>query len=258
MGKVVIIGASKGIGAELSYVYAKDKRELILVGRDILNLEMVKSRCEQMGSTAEIFICDLENDSSLYSLICFLKIQAIEIFIYNAGYAKIGKFLNISEKDILSQIKVNSVIPTLLTKNLGETFINCKSSLAYIGSIASYFSAPGASIYFSSKNYIKAFVLGVYEEFKESGINITLISPGFVDTDMIKNNIKNRKLPNFLVSNPQEVALKIKKAIFKKKRTITIGKLNFIFTLFSKILFGGFFEKIFYKIIKKMIGEVNV
>ena len=74
-------------------------------------------------------------------------------------------------------------------------------------------------MYFATKNYLKTFAYGVYEEFKRKGIKVLTVSPGFVATDMVFNNTK-KELGSAFISTPEFVAREVVKAIEKKKRKI--------------------------------------
>lgn len=254
MENIVIIGASRGIGKAVSLELAKKNTHIILVSRDKENLEKTKLECEEKGGSAEVFKCDLLNEQDIKGLCGHLKQIKIDIFIYNSGVVYGKDFSNMKEEEINNILNVNTIVPTRLTHLLMETFEKNKTHIVYIGSIASYFFGPGCTLYFATKNYLKTFAYGVYEEFKRKGIKVLTVSPGFVATDMVFNNTK-KELGSAFISTPEFVAREIVKAIEKKKRKIIVGKVNKLMIFFGRIIPSKLFGKLFYKVAKVYLKE---
>lgn len=254
MENIVIIGASRGIGKAVSLELAKKNTHIILVSRDKDNLEKTKLECEKKGGSAEVFKCDLLNEQDIKGLCGHLKQIKIDIFIYNSGVVYGKDFSNMKEEEINNILNVNTIVPTRLTHLLMETFEKNKTHIVYIGSIASYFFGPGCTLYFATKNYLKTFAYGVYEEFKRKGIKVLTVSPGFVATDMVFNNTK-KELGSAFISTPEFVAREIVKAIEKKKRKIIVGKVNKLMIFFGRIIPSKLFGKVFYKVAKVYLKE---
>lgn len=254
MENIVIIGASRGIGKAVSLELAKKNTHIILVSRDKDNLEKTKLECEKKGGSAEVFKCDLLNEQDIKGLCGHLKQIKIDIFIYNSGVVYGKDFSNMKEEEINNILNVNTIVPTRLTHLLMETFEKNKTHIVYIGSIASYFFGPGCTLYFATKNYLKTFAYGVYEEFKRKGIKVLTVSPGFVATDMVFNNTK-KELGSAFISTPEFVAREVVKAIEKKKRKIIVGKINKLMVFFGRIIPSKLFGKVFYKVAKVYLKE---
>lgn len=254
MENIVIIGASKGIGKAISLELAKKNTHMILVSRDIDNLEKTKLECEKKGGSAEAFKCDLLKEEDIKALCDHLKQIEIDIFIYNSGVVYGKDFSNMKEEEINNILNINAMVPTRLTHLLMETFEKSKTHIVYIGSIASYFFGPGCTLYFATKNYLKNFAYGVYEEFKKKGIKVLTVSPGFVATDMVFNNTK-KELGSIFICTPEFVAKEVRKAIEKKKRKIVVGKVNKLMVFWGRMIPSKLFGKLFYKVAKLYLKE---
>ena len=90
--KVLVTGASSGIGKSIANTYAKMGYDLILVARDKEKLELVK---EEIGSKVNVELCvmdltDIDNCKRLYNMY-----RNIDILINNAGMGKFGEFVDI-------------------------------------------------------------------------------------------------------------------------------------------------------------------
>ena len=80
--KILITGASSGIGKEMAKILNKDGNELILVARDIEKLNKVKKELENDGGKIEIFNMDLSNEENCIEL--HKNVENVDILINNA------------------------------------------------------------------------------------------------------------------------------------------------------------------------------
>ena len=99
-----------------------------------------------------------------------------------------------------------------------------------MGSVMAYMATPGTSAYSMGKFAIRAFAETIHNELAQYGINVVLINPGFVESEirLVDNRgvyDPNRKdwVPYFLVMPAEKAARKITKAIYKRKRQKFIG-----------------------------------
>jgi short-subunit dehydrogenase len=104
--------------------------------------------------------------------------------IANAGFAITGRFETLSLADYRRQFETNvfGVIRTVQASL--DALKRSRGRLAILGSVAGYVSAPGMSPYAMSKFAVRAFAESVREELRPTGVSLTLISPGFVDSEI--------------------------------------------------------------------------
>ena len=111
--KVLITGASSGIGKDMARILAKKADELVLVARDISKLEEVKNELEK-DAKIEIISMDVSKEENCKEI--HNQVKNVDILINNAGFGECGNFTKTSlEKDI-NMIKTNIIAYHMLTK----------------------------------------------------------------------------------------------------------------------------------------------
>lgn len=184
--KVLITGASSGIGKDMARVMAKEADELVLVARNVEKLEEIKKELEK-DAKIEILSKDLsieENCKEIHN-----QVQNVDILINNAGFGDCGNFTKTSlEKDI-NMIKTNIIAYHILTK-LYLTDMKQKNSgkILNVASIAGFMPGPLMATYYATKNYVVKLSEGIREELKKehSKVQISILCPGPVETNFNK------------------------------------------------------------------------
>ena len=181
--KVLITGASRGIGKSIANTYAKIGYDLILVARDMGKLELVK---EEIGSKVNVELCvmdlaDIDNCKRLYNMY-----RDIDILINNAGMGKFGEFVDIDLDDELKMIDINvRSMHTLMKLYLDDMVKKDRGMILNVASIAGFMPGPLMSTYYATKNYVVSLSEGVREELrkKKSNVKISILCPGPVKTN---------------------------------------------------------------------------
>ena len=184
--KVLITGASSGIGKDIARVMSKKADELVLVARNVEKLEEIKKELEK-DAKIEIISKDLsieENCKEIHN-----QVQNVDILINNAGFGDCGIFTKTSlEKDI-NMIKTNIIAYHILTK-LYLTDMKEKNSgkILNVASIAGFMPGPLMATYYATKNYVVKLSEAIREELKKehSKVQISILCPGPVETNFNK------------------------------------------------------------------------
>ena len=183
--KVLITGASSGIGKSIANTYAKIGYDLILVARDKEKLELVK---EELGSKVNIELCVMDltvidNCKRLYNM--YRDID-IDILINNAGMGKFGDFVDIDLEAELEMIDINvRSMHALMKLYLSDMVKKDRGMILNVASIAGFMPGPLMSTYYATKNYVVSLSEGVREELrrKKSNVKISILCPGPVKTN---------------------------------------------------------------------------
>ena len=186
--KVLITGASSGIGSDMARILAKTYDELILVGRSIERLNNLKKEIEDNNKTKvktiSIDLNDYNNCIKLYE-----ENKNIDLLINDAGFGDYGEFINTNlEKDV-QMIKTNVIALHTLTKlYLKDMQKKNSGHILNVASIAGFMPGPLMTTYYATKNYVVRLSEGIREELrrKKSKVRISILCPGPVSTGFEK------------------------------------------------------------------------
>lgn len=211
--KILITGASSGIGEELARAYANSDNELILLARREERLKKLAHELLPHAKRVEIVVADVAEFDELQEKIKL--IGAVDMVILNAGIS-LGHSREITHfKDFKNLYDVNLLANHAILEILLPYFKAQKSGkIVFISSLASLISMPSSKAYSSSKRALNAYAEGVRYKFKNDGIKVINILPGFIKSELTDKN--GFHMP-FLLST-KDGASKIVKAIKKEKR----------------------------------------
>ena len=249
--KVLITGASSGIGKDMARVMAKKADELVLVARNLEKLEEIKKELEK-DAKIEIISKDLsieENCKEIHN-----QVQNVDILINNAGFGDCGNFTKTSlEKDI-NMIKTNIIAYHILTK-LYLTDMREKNSgkILNVASIAGFMPGPLMATYYATKNYVVRLSEAIREELKKehSKVQISILCPGPVETNF--NKVANVDF-HLREANSMDVAKYAIQKLEKGKFYIVPGIDVKIAKFGAKILPENIISKFAYMAQKRKLG----
>ena len=249
--KVLITGASSGIGKDMARVLAKQADELVLVARDVTKLEEVKKELEN-DVKIEIISKDLsieENCKEIHN-----QVQNVDILINNAGFGDCGNFTKTSLDKDINMIKTNIIAYHILTK-LYLTDMKEKNSgeILNVASIAGFMPGPLMATYYATKNYVVRLSEAIREELKKehSKVQISILCPGPVETNF--NKVANVDF-HLREANSMDVAKYAIKKLQKGKFYIVPGIDVKIARFGAKILPANIISKFAYMAQKRKLG----
>jgi short-subunit dehydrogenase len=232
-GKAVLItGASSGIGEELAWQLGHAGAKLTLAARRRELLEKLAQRIVHAGKPAPLVVqCDVTQDGSLQKAVeeSVRHWGKLDVAIANAGFGVVGPFKNLTVEDYRRQFETNvfGVLRTIYGA-LPE-IEKSKGNIAIIGSVSGWAATPGASPYNMSKFAVRALANAITPELRLAGVKVTLISPGFVASDIrrVDNQGKfhehaKEPIPAWLVMPTDKAVRQILLAIARGKREAII------------------------------------
>ena len=162
--KILITGASSGIGQELSKLYATKENELVLLARREDRLQLLKSQLANAQSV-EILIADVGKFDELQEKVRLL--ESVDMVILNAGIS-LGHSLEITPFDDFKNLyDVNLLANHAILEVLLPQFEAKKSGkIVFISSLASLISMPTSVAYSSSKRAMNAYAEGIRYKYK--------------------------------------------------------------------------------------------
>jgi len=225
---VLITGASSGIGEELALQLAQAGAKLTLTARRVDRLETLAQKIADGGKPRPVVAeCDVTRDGDLERAVADATraFGKLDVVFANAGFGVVAPIKKLALDDYRRQFETNvfGVLRTIYAA-LPE-LEKSRGNLAIVGSVAGWITTPGASPYSMSKFAMRALAESITPELKGAGITVTLLSPGFVDSEIrIKDNrgklhasAKDPIPPRMVVSTPKAVR-EILHAVARGKR----------------------------------------
>ena len=236
-GSVVFItGASSGIGAALSLEFAREGADVVLAARRRDRLELVAAEIRAIGRGAVVAPCDVTREGDLERAAAAGRAAfgKLDVVVANAGFGVTGALERLTLDDYRRQLETN-VFGVLRT--VYATLDDLKKSrgrLVVIGSVSGYIALAGSSPYSMSKFAVRALADSLGHELAEHGVSVTLISPGFVESEI--RQVDNRgilrtekpapRIPAPMVMATPTAARKIVGAVARRRREVVITALG--------------------------------
>lgn len=252
--KVLLTGASSGIGKDMAKILSKKGYDLVLVARDEEKLNSVRTELEKENSENKIEIISMdlsieENCKELYK-----RVRNVDILINNAGFGDCGDFSKTDLEKEIKMIKTNIVAYHILMKEyLVEMKKRGSGKILNVASIAGFMPGPLMATYYATKAYIVRLSEAVREELKKekSNIKISILCPGPVETNF--NNVANVKF-KLREANSFDVAKYAIKKMEKGKFYIVPGLDVKLGRLGAKLFPANLVSKVTYKVQKRKLN----
>ena len=203
MKRILITGASRGIGRAIAERLAMSETILFLHGRDRDALSETCRLVEAKGARTVQLLHELTDERQIEKLITAVGSDPLDVLINNAGIAVVKALDSISLDEWNKTLAVNVTAPFLLTQKLSAK-MQAGSSIVNILSIAAKTGFAGWSCYCMSKFALEGFSQSVREELRSRGIRVLNIYPAATATD-IWNPIQG-DWPREKMMSPNEVA----------------------------------------------------
>lgn len=188
---VIITGATRGIGKEISLSFLKAGAKVIGVYGG--NEDAAKSFHDSLGDLSEnfnIYKCDVSDESAVKDFYEFAyeKFDSLDILVNNAGIRKDSVLALMSYKDWQSVIDVNLTGSFLMAKEAVLFMMRNKyGRIINITSPVSYLGFAGQANYSASKAGQVAMTKTLAKETAKKKITVNCVSPGFIDTDLLSD-----------------------------------------------------------------------
>ena len=188
----IVTGAGRGIGRAIALELTRAGYSLCLAARSRDELEETRSLSGLASDRALIVLVDLASEDAPDQLVgaaldCFGR---IDVLVNNAGWAPPRTpLLKMRTADLDRMIAVNLRAPIALTRLAAATMIQRGSgTIVNVASSAAIKAPAGEAAYVATKAALIAFTRASFHEMRQSGLKLTVIVPGLVDTAFIPNN----------------------------------------------------------------------
>jgi short-subunit dehydrogenase len=219
--RVLLTGASGGLGEPIARALAERGAELVLTGR---RAEPLEALARELGAKAEV--CDLSDRAAVERLVS--EIGQIDVLVANAGLLGAGTLPRLDPDEIDSVIEVNLRAPIVLARRLLPQMAERGGGhLVFVASFAGKIPSAGESpIYTATKSGLRGFAHVLRVQSRRKGVGVSIVTPGPIrDVGMWARG--NQKLPGIIQPQPPDAVGKaVVKAIEQDLAEVTVASLG--------------------------------
>lgn len=230
----VITGASAGIGQALAIALAQQGAHLVLAARNQANLEETASICTQSGGKAVAAPTDVTDPEACRQLIdvAINNFGAIDGLVNNAGISMFTRFEDVKDISLFERImKVNYLGAVYCTHYALPHIKASQGLLVAISSLSGKTGVPTRSGYVASKHAMQGFFDTLRIELRGTGVDVLVVSPGFVATDIRQRILGADGNPiSASLGNEQSMAMPVSKCVNQIVQAITQRKRELVMT----------------------------
>lgn len=203
----MITGASKGIGRSISRSLAAKGIKVLLAARSEELLNTLQNEIKESGGFAKAYPTDLRKDNDILDLFKQIKkdFNRLDILINNAGVIKSGNMIDFSMEDFDMLVDINLRAVFYCCKKALELMVPAgKGYIINLSSVVGIKGYPRQTAYGSVKHGIMGLTKALAAEVAENGIRVSVILPGGVDTDLIRE--ARPDLDSSVLMQPEDIA----------------------------------------------------
>jgi short-subunit dehydrogenase len=223
--RVLVTGATSGIGEAFAHWYADSASELVLVGRNNSELDRVARAVRSRGVHAEVIVADLSHKDGVESV--GAQCGAVDVLVMNAGVTHAAK-IGTSDRDQLDElaylmsagiVRLSEIlVPQMVERGSGDVVI--------VSSIAAFTPMRKAGPYAAAKTYATSFARSLALEVSGRGVRVVAVCPGYVRTDLHRRaglDHLSQSVPDWMWLTPDDVVRAAMRALRREKTVVVPG-----------------------------------
>ncbi len=242
--RMILTGASSGIGRSLALRLARRGARLLITARRIDRLESVQREIESGGGLCQIVAGDLTSDSVRQTIVaaCEQHFGGLDCLINNAGIGAMGKFETASSERLRQIFEVNFfAMAELVRLALPVLKRGDDPLIVNVSSVLGHRAVPLKSEYCASKFAIHGFSDALRAELADIPIEVLLISPSTVDSEFFDSALEDttgKKWKGSQALKPDYVARRIVDAMARRRHEILLPASGWALVWFDRLLPG--------------------
>lgn len=184
---IIVTGASAGIGRQLALVLAAKHGRLALAARNAEALEELATECRSRGGEAIAVPTDVTEPEDCRRLVdrTVETFGSVDIVVNNAGISMWSRFDAVTDLSIFEKVmRVNYLGAVYLTHFALPHLKKSRGLLVAVSSLTGKTGVPTRSGYAASKHAMQGFFDSIRIELRHTGVDVLVVSPGFVKTDI--------------------------------------------------------------------------
>lgn len=180
--RVLVTGASSGIGRQTAISCAQMGAQVVITGRDAGRLE--ETARELQGDGHLSIVADLTQAADIDRVVA--EAGTVNGVVHAAGMARLAPFRMISRAQLDEQFAANTYAPMLLTKGLlARKRIAANGSIVFVSAIASHMGPVATGVYSATKGALLGAMRSLALEVSKQGIRANCVAPNYVRTPML-------------------------------------------------------------------------
>jgi short-subunit dehydrogenase len=219
--RVLITGASSGIGASLARELKEQGATLVLAARRVDELQKL---ADELGGAAEVRPADLSTPGGADELA--RAVGPVDVLVNNAGVDLVGKPWKeglADRGDRLFQVNVLSAF-RLTNRLLGAMVEKREGAVVFVSSVSAWLPFPGNAWYAASKAALHQFAQTIRIDCKGTGVRVLGVYPGPIHTPMLDKALKTEAGKKFFgrlpIGKPEPLARRMVDALLRDEETV--------------------------------------
>jgi short-subunit dehydrogenase len=229
--KVLLSGASSGIGRAIALRLAREGADMFLVDIDEVGMAETAAEARQLGVEVICRRCDMSQPREVSSAVAEVlsRWNGVDILVNNAGITYYGKTERMAGEHWEKLLRINLLSHVQFTRELLPSLLELpEAHVLNVCSVLGLIGMPKVTAYCTSKFGMVGFSESLRNEFGRQGLGVTALCPGFVRTNLFTNapleeKVEEHKLPpKIICTTPERVANAAVKAIYRNRRLVVM------------------------------------
>jgi uncharacterized protein len=222
----LITGASSGIGAAFTRLFAAEGHDLVLVALPDPQLAKLADEIAASGRKRPITVeVDLTQKDAPLRIAHEMARHGVEpAFVINcAGFGLVGPAPALDRNAQLTMFDLNVRALTDLSLRFVDSLTRHRGGILNVASVSAFLPAPEMAVYNASKTYVLSFSEALHRELAEKGVRVTCLCSGPVPTRFQQRAGIRARLPRLLARTPEFVARAAYDGLMRNKRVVIPG-----------------------------------
>lgn len=216
-GRVLITGATGGIGQAIARTFAARGATVILSGR---RADVLEPLATELGGKA--LSCDLADRDQVDQLV--RQAGEIDVLVANAALPASGMLLELSPEQIDRMLEVNLRAPVALARAFAPAMVQRhRGHMVFISSLAGKVASPASSIYSATKFGLRGFALGLRQDLQADQVGVSVVLPGFIREAGMFAEAKIELPRGVGTRSPEDVASAVLQAVERDRAEIEVA-----------------------------------